>query len=280
MKTLIINADDMGVSPAINDAVIKLYRKGAITGTSIIAPGEAFREACRVLKENGISRAGAHLTLTGKFRPTVSSGFSSKCLIDNDGYFPKGYFPLAAKLACGKVKKTALREELAAQIEKIKGEGLSVTHLDSHEHVHMLPWVMDIALELCSEFSIPYIRIPLESPFVTKVDFRLKDLIRYKALRFFSTNAKKVLPKFAVCSNTDFLGHFHSGRLNKSILMAMADNIPEGITELAVHPAVNSPEFLREFPWYSNGHVEMEVLMSEDWENKLKTRGITLAAHF
>jgi len=279
MKILIINADDMGVSQAVNNAVISLYKASAITGTSVIAVGDAFPEACRLLRDNGIKEAGVHITLTGKFKPVTFENPEIKGLLSKQGYFPRDYFFLSSKCSLGKIKKQALRAEMYAQIEKVKREGLTVTHLDGHEHVHMMPWVLDIALELCVEFSIPYIRIPVESPLVFRISFKVKDLIRYGALKLFSIKAKRKVPKVAVCSNSAFLGHFHSGRLNRKILLSLADTITDGITELAVHPSENSPLFFKSFPWYRNGTVEVEALKSEEWKDKLNSLGISPISH-
>ncbi len=276
MKALIINADDMGVSAAVNDAVIRLYKAAAITGTSIIAPGEAFMPASEALRASGVSEVGAHLTLTGKFRP-VSRGMG--VLTDSGGYFPGTYIKLVPKLFLSGVKRKVLKEELAAQVEKIKKEGFSVTHVDSHEHVHMIPSVLESVIELCSDMAIPYVRFPFEERSVAGISFSVKDLLRHKALRIFSARSRGKLAACSISSNDHFLGHFHSGRLNGAILMAMADKIEKGVTELAVHPAVHSPEFLERSPWYANGQLEMDELMSESWKNKLKEKGITLISH-
>jgi len=179
----------------------------------------------------------------------------------------------------GKITAKDLKNELSAQIQKLKSEGFVITHLDSHEHVHMLPWVLETVLELCVEFFIPYIRLPLESPRVPSISFNVKDLIRHKALRFFACKAQERIPKLALCSNDVFLGHFHSGRIDINILLLMADNITDGITELAVHPSINSNELSNELSWYRNGSVEMEALMSQEWQNKLKHLDISLIPH-
>jgi chitin disaccharide deacetylase len=279
MKSLIINADDMGVSGAVNDAVIALYKASAITGTSVIAPGSAFSGACRLLRENGIEEVGAHLTLTGNFRPLSPPGAEIRNLLTEQGFFPSGYLELVPRSFFARVRRAALKDELSRQIEKIRREGFTVTHIDSHEHVHMLPGILDITLELCSEFSVPYLRFPAENPAVSRKRFAVKDLIRQSALSFFSAIAEKKISRAGICFNSAFLGHFHSGRLNEDILSFMADKIAEGITELAVHPADNSPELFKEFPWYKNGPAEMKALMSGKWQDKLKALGIKLVSH-
>jgi chitin disaccharide deacetylase len=268
MKALIINADDMGTSTYINSAIMRLYKNLAITGTSINACGPAFAQGCRLLKESGINEAGVHFTFTENFKP-----------VNFKGCFPASYISLSLKLLLGIIKMQELKDELRFQIEKIRNEGFTITHMDSHEHVHILPWIWDIALELCKEFSIPYIRIPLENRSVSKISFTVKDAVRSAALRFFSKKTYKGMEKYSLCSSNAFFGHFHSGRLTGDILSFMADNMPDAITELVVHPADYSDELLKSFPFYKNGPNEVSVLMSDEWKKKLKSLGITLISH-
>jgi chitin disaccharide deacetylase len=278
-KCLIISADDMGASACINDAIIKLFKASAITGTSLVANGPAFAEACRMLRDNGINEAGAHLTLTENYPPVNPDTYKIKGFLNKKGYFPGGYINLALKLYSGKIKKQVLYDELRLQVEKIRQEGFVLTHIDSHEYVHMLPLLWQITLKLCEEFSIPYIRIPNEGLGVAGKDFQLRDIVRSRALWFFSKNAHKKIKDAGLVSGNAFLGHFHSGRLDSDILSFMAEHIQEGITELVVHPAFYSEDFLKDFPFYRNSPNEIKALMSGEWKEKLKSLGITLISH-
>lgn len=278
-KFLIISADDMGAAACINDAIISLFKASAITGTSLVANGPAFIEGCRMLRDNGINQAGAHLTLTENYRPVNPQTYNVKGFLTKQGYFPCGYMDLGAKLFLGKIEKQALKDELRLQVEKVKGEGFTITHLDSHEYVYMLPQVWEIALELCKEFSIPYIRIPNECLGVARKNFNLKDLCRSRALWMFSKSAHKKIENTGLVSNNNYLGHFHSGRIDEDILSFMAENIKEGITELVVHPAFRSEEFLKDFPFYENSPNEIKALTSDEWKQKLASLDITLISH-
>jgi chitin disaccharide deacetylase len=267
MGGLIINADDLGLSDSVNQAVLRLYERSAITGSSIIPAGRRFVEAAGMLKEKGIRETGVHLTLTGKFQPVTGKSFFS------------GYMPLLASYYSGTFDLAWARGELFAQVERVLEQGLEPTHIDSHEHVHMLPGILNAALEACREFNIRYIRFPLEDGFVKKINFSVKDVLRHLALRVFAERAGKVIASSGTLSCGHFLGHFHSGRINARTLDFFLDNIGDGITELAVHPAVMSRELLEDSPWHKNGQIEMEALLSEDWKEKLKKRGIRLISH-
>jgi len=126
---------------------------------------------------------------------------------------------------------------------------------------------------------VPYIRMPVEKFRVISKEFKIKDLLRSAALRAFTPAAKKKLKKKNIAHNDAFLGHFHSGRINQSILSFMLKTLPEGITELAVHPAVESEPFIKKFPWYKNAPQELNILLNPQWKQTAESKKIRLIPH-
>lgn len=62
MKKLIVNADDFGLHPLINAGIIKGYREGFITSTSLMPSAPCWREAVQLAQENPQLGIGVHLT--------------------------------------------------------------------------------------------------------------------------------------------------------------------------------------------------------------------------
>jgi predicted glycoside hydrolase/deacetylase ChbG (UPF0249 family) len=278
MKSLIINADDAGSSDAVNEAVKRCYLSGSITGVSVMACGRRFHEACAMLHELGKTEVGVHLTLTGRFAPCTESGSAVKTLL-RKGVFVKNYWRFMMLCAQRKPEPEQMQLELSNQIKRVKREGFEVTHLDSHEHIHMFPEVLDVTMRLASEFNIPYIRLPLEKAFVIKKQFLVRDFLRHAALKMFSSRAKKVMSRANVRRNDFFLGHFHSGRIDDDILIFMMQNLPEGINELAVHPAILSQELFEECPRRLNAQRELDMLVSGRWRESVDSGKIRLISH-
>ena len=279
MKRLIVNADDVGFSAAVNKAAEKCYEEGAITGVSVMAGGQCFGEAVAMLREIGKTEVGAHLTLTGTAVPCVKDRSRIGTLLDAEGDFVPGHARLAARCLGRRIKPSEMYAELSAQISKIKAAGLEITHLDSHEHVHMLPPVLVITLLLAEEFSIPYVRLPIEGFRAVTYGFRTKDLVRHSALRLFAHCGRVAMVKESAGHNDSFLGHFHAGRLDDGILCSMIKGLPDGLTELAAHPAADSPEFMAEHPWYRNASVEFDALLNGRWRDLAASEGVQLVAH-
>ena len=237
-KRLIINADDLGISEEVNETIRKCFLHQSITGTSIIACGKKFDEACSMMRDIGRAEIGAHLTVTGEFTPCMDDLGHIGTLLQGEGSFPKEYGQLTLKYLTGKIKINVIMREFEAQILKIREAGFQITHLDSHEHIHMLPGIFKITAGLARKYRIPYIRIPNEPLYVIKKSFRTIDLIRYAALKTLSVFGRK---HAGLTCNTAFLGHFHSGRITDDILKFLISSVPPGITEIALHPGSAEP---------------------------------------
>ncbi len=279
MKKLIINADDLGFSEAINEAVRKCFETEAITGASIMPCGSYFDEACRMLNSLGKQQIGVHLTLTGGLIPASGSKALIGTLLGGEGTFVSEYKDFAKLLVCGNVAKEEIFIELENQLKKVTDAGFVITHLDSHEHIHMFPVVLDVVIKLAKKYNVPYIRMPFEKFRVVSKEFKIKDFLRFMALRAFTLGEKKNLKKNNIAHNDAFLGHFHSGRINQSILSFMLRTLSEGVTELAVHPAVESESFIKESPWYKNASTEFDALLSDDFKEIIKSEKIQLISH-
>jgi len=279
MRSLIINADDCGFSRAVNEAIRKCLEKGAITGVSLMAGGECFREAAAMLKGAGRADVGLHLTFTGVCRPCSENKYAVASLLGKDGGFLAGYAEFGMRYFSRGIDITEVYVESRAQINRLLKEGLSITHIDSHEHVHMFPGIFKAVLDLASEFNIPYVRVPVESVSVIARKFTVKDLVRYAALRVMVSGAGKKAKSVPLKKNGAFWGHFHSGRIDDEIMSFILENLAEGVNEVAVHPAVSDAAFLGAFPWYKNGPNELEVLLNGVWKKDVQKKDVRLISH-
>ena len=278
-KRLIINADDLGIHEAVDDAIRTAYTRGRITGTSIMPCGASFDGACSVLDEMGKKEVGVHLTITDSLIPCTQDKGQIQTLLSEEGTFAKGYCDLVQALLKRKMNPDEIFFEFAEQINKVKSRGYKITHLDSHQHIHMLPGILKIVIRLANTFDIPYIRLSHEPGYVVKEQFEAKDLARHLALKAFCLGRKKKIRTENVKCNDSFLGHFHAGRMNKEILEHLLKNLPEGLTELAVHIATDDPNLIQANPWYKNGKTELDILLSDDLKCLLEGEDISLVTH-
>jgi predicted glycoside hydrolase/deacetylase ChbG (UPF0249 family) len=153
---MIINADDFGYSASVNQAILQAFDHGLISSTTVMANMPAFEEACAVAHERKLlGHVGAHLVLS-EGEPLTERIRRCPRFCDESGFFsPRSgrAFRLSALETAG------VREEMRAQIERCRSQGLPVTHLDSHHHVHNEPAIGRIVSQLAREQGVPYVRL-------------------------------------------------------------------------------------------------------------------------
>jgi len=279
MKCLIINVDDVGLSSVVNEAARICYENGCITGVSVMPCGQAFSQSAEMLQELDKTEVGVHLTLTGNFTPATKTTEKIKTIVRENGCFFAGYKDILTKYLVNKINPDEVFLEWENQIEQILKQNLKITHIDSHEHVHMFPKYLNLAIKLARKYNIKYIRIPRENNNIIFKDFSIKDAIRYSALRLCIGVSPRLNKEEDIKENDAFLGHFHAGRIDKGIFEYMFKNLEDGVTELGVHLCQKSDEFQTKFPWYKNAHKELEALLSLDITSLCEQNSVKLILH-
>ena len=161
MSKLIINADDFGLHSAINEGIIVGHTKGVITSTSILASGATFNEAVNMAKEYPKLGVGIHIALVGEIAP-VSDPSDIPSLVTKEGVFVDNYIEFMKRIYSGSINYDEVRTEITNQVSKIMESGVNVTHIDGHQHMHILPTILPIVLEQAIRHKIKAIRVPNE----------------------------------------------------------------------------------------------------------------------
>ena len=157
---LIINADDLGLSPGFNSAIQTCSEKGPLTHASIMMNGQYFEDAYeRVIDKSPDLNIGLHVTLDYS-RPVSKE---ADLFTDDNGRFKyDNYFKLWAFLFNNRNNPQVfrqLRTEIEAQILKAMDCGITLAHIDGHNHIHTIPFINRIVLDLANKYNIPRIRL-------------------------------------------------------------------------------------------------------------------------
>jgi hopanoid biosynthesis associated protein HpnK len=238
MLSLVVNGDDFGKSEDVNDAILKSFQNGILRSTSLMANGKSFTEAVKIIKSNPELDVGVHLTLTEE-KPILNND-KLPSLTDEHGYFLKHALYFSKKYFSGRISIEEVRIELIAQFEKILDYGIKITHIDSHQHLHILPKIHDIIIELAHHYNIKFIRFPKEK--FSNYMFRNLN-IGDRILQMAVLNCICSRTKKKNFNKTDyFTGFYFGGKLNKQNLITLIHNLPsDGVCELMCHPGlVNS----------------------------------------
>jgi predicted glycoside hydrolase/deacetylase ChbG (UPF0249 family) len=103
--------------------------------SDIIAGGPAFDQAVSLARQCSGLGVGVHLTLVG-LRPMAHGDVRS--LLTGDGSFYRDYLAFTREYLTGRIELQHVETELRRQMQKVVGSGIKITHLDSHQHLHVL----------------------------------------------------------------------------------------------------------------------------------------------
>lgn len=277
-KQLIINADDFGIHPAVNEAVRKAATEGILTSTSLMAGGDAFDEAVEMARSMPSLGIGIHLTLVGGIKPVLPPSEVPSLTWDN-GVFCHDYGKLIVRDLEGKISLSEVYAEWDAQIQKIMNTGLPVTHMDGHQHMHMWPHFYPIARDLAKKYHISCMRVPDED-----VLFGMKDghIIRWAAkngLSLLSRMHRSDLKKNHIRTNDHFFGMLYGGHLSPERFAKFILQTKPGITEIMCHPSADTRAMEDTFHWGYHGEDELAGLLADINRELIAKKQISLISY-
>lgn len=243
MRQLIVNADDFGMAPGINRAIVEAHQRGIVTSTSLLANGAAFADAVEVARGEPGLGIGVHLNLT-EGRP-VAREPEVPTLVDDRGMFRHGPSSLAIGLALGRIRLEEIEREMCAQVRKVLAAGIRPTHLDGHKHIQMLPQIFPLAARVAREYGVRAMRCSAERP-VGLVALMRKNspgavFTRYAEGRVlaavaFACDFRGKLRCAGVAAPDYFFGLTQTGFLDAESVEKILYNLPPGTSELMCHP--------------------------------------------
>lgn len=276
MKKLIVNADDFGLHTLINQGIIKGCREGFITSASLMPGAQAFEEAVALAKENPRLGVGIHLTLVGGVAAVLPAS-EVPTLTEDNGLLPADYVAFAKRFYSGAVSTAQLEAELRAQIERALATGLPITHIDSHQHTHVLPFVNRLVLKLCNEYNINRIRIPKE-PYGFSGGFAagLGRKIGRCGLSFCADMAAAAADGRGVRHPQHFFGMLAGGHLNAALVGNIIRALPEGVSEIMTHPGLDTAALSGIFSWQYHWREELDAYLDDGNKALLARMGVEL----
>lgn len=161
-RLLVVNADDFGLAPGVSRGILEANRIGVVTSTSVIVTMPTWNVTSRLLQHAHASLGvGLHFDiLTG--RPLVAD--SSLVCAATGGFY--SYPILLRRIVSGRISCRDVERECAAQIARLRvtllARGLTITHIDSHRHTHVLPVIATGLRRAAHRAHIDTIRYPVE----------------------------------------------------------------------------------------------------------------------
>jgi predicted glycoside hydrolase/deacetylase ChbG (UPF0249 family) len=242
-RRLIINADDFGLTPGINRAILEGHTSGIITSATLMANSAAFVGAAGIARHHRSLRVGCHTVLVDG--APVAPAEKVRSLLDHDKEFHRGLATFARLAIRGGFDAEELEAEATAQFRKLQSAGIAPTHFDSHKHAHMFPAVLRPLLRAARACGIPAVR----NPFVPVKPLAYAHLFRrprlwtrfsqVKLLRAYADRFRREVAAAGLATTDGTFGIVVTGALDERLFEAIIGCIPEGTWEFVCHPGYN-----------------------------------------
>jgi hopanoid biosynthesis associated protein HpnK len=243
---LIVNADDFGRSPSINQAVILAHQKGILTTASLMVNETALDEAVRLARQNPRLGVGLHLTLLCGHSALGVDQISG--LVNNKREFSNSPAATGFKYFWDRRLRSQLENEIGAQFEKFRSTGLTLDHVNGHLHIHLHPVVLDILLKHSRAWGITHIRWTRDPFWLNsrlssgKWLYRAVHAIIYRLL---SGRAFPLFRRLGIRHTSVVFGLLQNERVDEEYLLRLLPNLPLEDVEIYSHPSLD--EYKNEF---------------------------------
>jgi chitin disaccharide deacetylase len=253
-RVLIINADDFGMYPAVNSAVVRSIENGIASSCSLMPPCPSAQQAQELLQERRHIRFGIHLTLVCDFKTyqwkPLAPLETVPSLLDRNGH---PFAPTAKAQLLAQARLTEVELELRSQIECVLATGLTPTRLDWHALADGgREDIFDLGLALAEEYRLAA-RVWLE---------RGRRLARQQGLPVV---------------DHDFLDSFSLDLETKaSRYLRLLRDLPAGLSEWAVHPGLGDATSRDIDDGWKVRRTDLDFLTSPEARDAVRQEGIVI----
>lgn len=260
MKNIIVNADDFARHELINRAVEKAFNVGCLRSTTLMAGGIAFDDAIDTAKRCSGLGVGIHFTLANGNPILPAKEIPS--LVTEEGTFHGDYVKFLKRYLSGHISLAEVRSELAAQLTKLNRTGLTLTHFDSHQHLHHVPGISDIALNLAEAAGLKAMRAANAKLFDGELD-SLGKFIGRLGLGSLAKLAAHQAHKRDFTTPEHFAGIVAGESVSEDFMLNLINSLQDGTTEVMLHPGTDN-QTLQDFcQWSHDFETELNAVTSE-----------------
>lgn len=195
---LVVNADDLGLSPEVNREVERLHRLGVLSSATIMANGKSVDDLLELQQRNPELGMGVHLNGTNfkAFTPLMRKSR----LCDENGDFNSSF-----RGEMSLWMTAVLADEWIRQVEYLLELGIVLDHLDSHHHVHTWPFALPALAKVSRTTGLRWVRNTRN--FVPREEKRgVGGVLKYSGKAFWSHSVSQLGMRLTdgFCSVYDF----------------------------------------------------------------------------
>jgi hopanoid biosynthesis associated protein HpnK len=238
LKRLIVTGDDFGASTAVNAAIERACREGILNTASLMVAGAAADDAVERARALPGLRVGLHLVLVrGR---AVLPPVEIPDLADAAGNLPTALFGAGVRFFFSPRVRRQLAAEIRAQFEKFRATGLTLDHVNAHNHMHLHPTILGLILRVGADYGLRAVRLPHE-PFLASWRAAGDGLARRLAndvlLRPLLAAHRRRLAHAGIARNDYVFGMNDTGAMVRERMLGFLAHLPDGVSEIYCHPA-------------------------------------------
>jgi hopanoid biosynthesis associated protein HpnK len=158
-------------------------------------------------------------------------------LIDATGHFRTDMARAGAAMFFLPNVKRQLRAEIEAQFAAFAATGLAFDHVNSHKHFHLHPTIAAIMIETAAKYGVKGARVPLEPQnILAKIEpHKHAGVVALTAP--FARLLRRRFARAGIVSPDAVFGLAWSGAMTSARMAGLIAHLPDGLTEIYVHPA-------------------------------------------
>lgn len=271
-RLLIVNADDFGLTDGVCRAIVRAHRDGIVTSTSVLAVGPAFARNASMLDDVPELGVGVHLAAVGE-DPPVLSAREVPTLVDRHGRFPLSWRQFFPRMALRRIDLDDLEREFTAQGDAVRAAvgAERVTHLDTHQHVHLWPRIDALVCRLAKAWGVPGMRITRS----------VGNGVKGRAVNLLGARLDRRARAAGLAVPETFAGFDEAGGVTESTLVGVIDQLASSgasTAEIGVHPGEHGDADLARYEWGYRWGDELDALTSASVREAVDRAGFRLGS--
>jgi hopanoid biosynthesis associated protein HpnK len=271
LKELIVTSDDFGAAPEVNDAVERAHRDGILSAASLMVGAPAVADAVARARAMPGLRVGLHLVLV-EGRPVLPVS-EVPDLVDTSGHFRTGMVRAGAAMFFLPSVRAQLEREVEAQFAAFAATGLALDHVNAHKHFHLHPTIAAAMLKAGARYGVKGARVPLEPQDVLARIEPHKPSGVVALTAPFARSLRRRFRRAGIAAPDQVFGLAWSGAMTPERLRGLIENLPDGLSEIYMHPATGP------YPGAAPGYqyqAELQALTDSQARGLLTAQGIRL----
>jgi hopanoid biosynthesis associated protein HpnK len=274
VKRLIVTGDDFGASTLVNEAVELAHRGGILNTTCLMVAGPATDDAVRRAKRMPSLRVGLHVVVVDG-RPMLDPR-EIPALVGANGTFSRGLVFAGFNFFFNPVARRQLEAEIRAQFEAYRSTGLTLDHVNGHNHMHLHPTILRTIIAIGRDYGLRAVRVPYEplgpSWRAMRTDFRERfgnGVLLAPMLSLMRSRLRTA----GIVYNDFIFGLGDTGHMTRERVAALLRQLPEGVTEMHFHPATRRWPGM---PAWAQCEEELAALLDPDIANYVRDSGVAM----